>query len=182
MGRLNAEGPAGLDARTALWFGAALVFSLPLIASLLSSEMNWSFADFALFGAMVFGVCAMYELGMYISSNRAYRLGFALTLFGMFVLVFVNLAVGIIGSEDNPANLAFFGIPLVGVTGALLSRFSARGLARTLSVMAISQVSAAFLAPASDLMLMALVTGVFTTLWLAAAQAFRVAARNSLTV
>ncbi len=179
MGLLNAARPTGLKVRETLWFGAALVFSLPVIASLLSSEMAWSLADFALFGSMIFGVCALYEMAMIVSSSRAYRLGFALTLFGMFVLVFANLAVGIVGSEDNPANLAFFAIPLVGIVGALWSRLSSPGLSRTLYVMAALQVAASLLAPVDGITFMVLVTVVFTALWLAAAQAFRIAGSDS---
>lgn len=141
--------------------------------------MAWSLGDFALFGAMLLAVCGSYELAMILSDQRAYRLGFGLTLLGMFLLVFANLAVGIIGSEDNRANLAFFGIPLVGIVGALIARLSARGLATTLYVMAGLQVAAALLFPAQDRVFMLLVTGIFTTLWLAAAQAFNVAARDS---
>lgn len=181
MGLSDVAGAEGLVSRKALWIGAAVLFSLPMIASLLTTEIAWSFGDFALFGSMLLGVCGCYELAMILSSNRAYRLGFGLTLFGMFVLVFVNLAVGIIGSEDNPANLAFFVIPLAGVAGALLSRCAARGLARTLYVMAAMQGLAALLAPASELMLMVLVTAVFTAIWLAAAAAFRLAARDTQT-
>jgi len=181
MGLLSDRRPNGLEARKALWIGGAAVFALPVIAALLSREMNWSLGDFAVFGVMVFGVCALYELAMRVSSNRHYRFGFAIALFGMFVLVFVNLAVGVIGDEGNPANLAFFAIPLVGVVGALGSRLAPRGLARTSYVMAALQVAASLLAPPSDFWLMVWVTAVFTALWLAAAQAFSAAARDAHT-
>jgi hypothetical protein len=177
MGFSNAAPPTGLHARRVLWIGAAALFALPLVASLLTQEMAWSFGDFALFGSMLLAVCGSYELAMILSDKRAYRLGFGLTLLGMFLLVFANLAVGIIGSEENPVNLAFFGIPLVGIAGALITRLSARGLATTLYVMAVLQIAAALLFPAQDMVFMLLVTGIFTALWLAAAQAFSVAAR-----
>jgi hypothetical protein len=68
----------------------------------------------------------------------------------------------------------------VGIAGALSTRLSARGLATTLYVMAVLQVAAALLFPAQDMIFMLWVTGIFTALWLAAAQAFRIAARDSL--
>jgi hypothetical protein len=180
MGFSNTTQPTGLHARRVLWIGAAMLFSLPLVATLLTQEMAWSFGDFALFGSMLLAVCGSYELAMILGDKRAYRLGFGLTLCGMFLLVFANLAVGIVGSEENPANLAFFGIPLVGIAGALITRLSARGLATTLYVMAVLQVAAALLFPAQDMIFMLWVTGIFTALGLAAAQAFRIAARDSL--
>lgn len=179
MGISNTIRPAGLGARQALWIGAAALFMLPVIASLLTQEMAWSIGDFALFAAMLLGVCGSYEMAMLLSDHRAYRLGFALTLFGVFVLVFANLAVGIIGSENNPANLIFFAIPLAGVLGALISRFKARGLSRTLYVMASMQVLAAPLFGSGDLVFAVFVSAMFTAIWLAAAAAFHWAAREA---
>ena len=55
------------------------------------------------------------------------------------LLVWINLAVGIIGSENNPANLMYFGVIFVGVIGAGIARFRARGMARALFATAFAQ-------------------------------------------
>ena len=164
-------------ARRPLWIAASALFLAPAVAMLLTQEVAWGPGDFALFGGMLLAVCGAYEFAVRFSAHRSYHLGVALTAVGMFLLVFVNLAVGIIGGEDNPANLAFFAIPLVGLIGAALTRARALGLARTLTVMAAMQVAAAFLAPASEWAPMLIGTAVFVALWTAAAQAFRSAAR-----
>jgi len=52
----------------------------------------------------------------------------------------MNLAVGIIGNEDNPANLLYLGVIALGIGGAFAARFEARGMARTLFVMALAVV------------------------------------------
>jgi hypothetical protein len=44
----------------------------------------------------------------------------------------MNLAVGIIGSEDNPANLMYGGVLAVGIIGAIIARFEPHGMARAL--------------------------------------------------
>jgi len=49
------------------------------------------------------------------------------------------LAVGIIGSEDNPANLMYVGVLAVGIIGASIARLHPHGMSRTLSAMAIAQ-------------------------------------------
>jgi hypothetical protein len=50
------------------------------------------------------------------------------------LLVWINGAVGIIGNEDNPANLMFIGIVAVALAGSVLARFEARGMALAMLV------------------------------------------------
>ena len=51
-----------------------------------------------------------------------------------FLLIWVNGAVGVIGDEDNPANLMFIGVILVALAGSALARFEAKGMARAMLV------------------------------------------------
>ena len=74
--------------------------------------------------------CGTYELGARMSRNTAYRAAVGLATVAGFLLVWINLAVGIIGDEGNPANLMFGGVLVVGVIGALVARFRAPGMAR----------------------------------------------------
>ena len=50
----------------------------------------------------------------------------------------MNGAVEIIG-DDNPANLMYFGVPIVGIIGAAIARFRPWGMARALFAMALAQ-------------------------------------------
>jgi hypothetical protein len=65
-----------------------------------------------------------------------------------FLLIWLNLAVGIIGDEGEPANLLYVGVLAIGIGGALLARFEAGGMARAmiLAVVAVAAVGVVALA------------------------------------
>ena len=63
----------------------------------------------------------------------------AVTVISAMLLVWINLAVGIVGNEVHPANLMYVGVLAVGLLGALLSRGQSRGMARAMSAMALCQ-------------------------------------------
>jgi hypothetical protein len=149
---------------------------LPLLAMQFTSEVNWTRSDFVIFGIMLLLACITYELAVRASGNKAYRLAAGIAVLGVFFQIWANLAVGIIGNENNPANLMFLIIPAVGVLGAILARFEARGMVRTLNAMAITQVLIALLAwvfAGANILVM---TGLFVLLWLTSAALFRKAA------
>ena len=125
--------------RIARWSLAALILLLPLLAMQFTTEVAWDFADFMIFGALLAGAGGAYELAMRVSGHRAYRAAIAVALAAAFILIWVNLAVGIIGDEGNPANLMYVGVLAVGIIGAIITRGQPRGMARTLSVMAFAQ-------------------------------------------
>jgi len=72
--------------------------------------------------------------------DSTYRFAFGIGLSGALLLGWVNGAVGIIGSEDNHANLLYGAVFVVGLIGSLLSRFKSRGMMRTLLVAAFVQM------------------------------------------
>jgi hypothetical protein len=55
------------------------------------------------------------------------------------ILIWINGAVGLIGSEDNPANLMYGGVLAVGVIGAVIARLKPSGMARALFATALAQ-------------------------------------------
>ncbi|MEL7297381.1 MAG: hypothetical protein AAGJ86_06940 [Pseudomonadota bacterium] len=77
------------------------------------------------------------------SAPRAQRLGWQVTLLGVFLMAWVSGAVGIIGSEDNPANLMFGALLAMGVCGAAISGLRPKGLRITLAIMAAAQIAIA---------------------------------------
>ncbi|MFQ5675342.1 MAG: hypothetical protein ACE5G1_05545, partial [bacterium] len=88
---------------------AAFILLLPLLAMQITDEVVWDLADFAVAGALLVGTGLMYELTARKAGNIAYRAAVGFTLAAALLIVWINLAVGIIGTEDNPANLMYIG-------------------------------------------------------------------------
>ena len=70
--------------------------------------------------------------------TTAYRAAVGVAVTTAVLLLWVNGAVGIIG--DGPVNLMYFGVPAIGVAGAFIASLEARGMARVLFVMALTQM------------------------------------------
>lgn len=164
--------------RIAAWgMGAGLIL-LPLVAMQFTDEVDWNLADFIFAGALVTGTGLAFEVAVRLSDNAACRAAFAVALFAAFILIWANLAVGIIGSEDNPANRMYWGVLAVGITGAAFARLRARGMAYVMAATAFAQVLAAVTALVMGWGFTGPVTVFFAALWLAAAWLFRKAARE----
>ena len=69
-----------------------------------------------------------------------YQLGAGLGLGAAFLLVWVNAAVGILGSVSHPANLLYFAVLAIAALGAVVARFRASGMARALGAAASAQI------------------------------------------
>ena len=116
------------------------MLSIPLIAMQFTDEVNWEFSDFLIMGSILLAIGLSYELIARRSEKTVYRAAFGVGLLGAFLLFWVNGAVGIIGNEGQSANLLYGAVFVVGLTGALLSRFKAAGMARTLFAAATTQM------------------------------------------
>jgi len=167
------------------WGAAAALLILPFVAMQVTREVSWTASDFIAFGVMLLAVGLPLELVARASSNWYYRGAAALALLGAFLTVWANLAVGIVGSEHNPANLLFFAALLVGIVGTILVRGKANGMAlvmvATAAALGVAFVIAVsgptdepFVPQGREL----IGTGVFAALFLASAALFRKAAGN----
>ena len=172
--------------RIAPWIGAGGLLLTPLIAMQFTEEVQWTASDFVVMGVLMAVPLGAFELAVRTSPSIAFRAGVAVAMVATFLLVWINLAVGIIGSEDNPANLMFFGILALGVAGAFVADFRAAGLARALLVVAAAQGLVGVVALAARWgeeganwpQVIVVMAGLFATLWLGAAWLFHKAARN----
>lgn len=163
--------------RPAAWgLGAGLVL-LPLALMFTTEEQNWSAGDFLFAIVMVGGVGLAFELAVRMSRSWSYRGGFAIALVAAFLLTWGNLAVGFIGSEDEPLNLIYFGVVGLALLGSAASLLRAKGMCFTMAVTAAAQVAAGGVALYFDFFTGPLTT-FFTALWLASAWLFRKAARG----
>jgi len=163
-----------------------VLFLLPVPATLLSTQFNWSAGDFVVWGALLLGVVLAYKFLVGRANHAAYRWGAGLALGAAFLLIWVNLAVGLIGSEGNPANLMYAGVLGVGLLGAVVVRFRPKGMMWVMRFVALAQMVAGGLALAAgwgtegaswprDVVVG---TVFFTALWLGAALQFRRAAQG----
>lgn len=171
-------GRRGSGWRMARWGTAALVLLLPLVAMQFTDEVAWDLTDFVVFGAMLAGACGTYELAARVTGNGAYRAAAGVALATAFLLVWINLAVGIIGNEGNPANLMFGGVLAVGILGAVVARFQPHGMARALVATALAQALVAVIALIEGFGHASILTGCFVALWLTSALLFRKAAQE----
>ena len=117
----------------------ASILLVPLIAMQFTDEVNWTLSDFVIAGALLFGTGLAFDLLVRKARVFAYRAGVGVALAAALLLVWLNLAVGLIGSENNPANLMYAGVLAVGIIGAGIARFEARRMARALFAAAIAQ-------------------------------------------
>ena len=172
----------GNGLRPFVWGAAACLLLLPALAMQFFPQggVDWTGADFLVMGVMLATACGLYELGAWLSGASTYRAGFGLAAQAAFLTVWVNLAVGMLGSENDVANLMFVGVPGIAAAGALLARFKPRGMARAMAAAAIAQLLATGVGlamgafEARELVL----TALFALPWLAAALLFRMAARD----
>jgi hypothetical protein len=159
---------------------------LPLFAMQVTDEVDWDVADFAILAAMLGGAGCTYEVAARKAANTAYRAAVGIALVAVFILIWMNLAVGIIGGEDNPANVMYGGVLAVGLVGAIIVRLKPQGMACVLVATALTQALVALIALISGLGsteanwpgVVITVTGFFTALWLVSAWLFRKAARE----
>lgn len=161
--------------RIAGWSVAALLLLLPLLAMQFTDQVKWTGSDFVFAAVLIGGVGAAFELTVRRSRNYAYRAGAGFALAATFLTIWVNGAVGMIGSEGNPYNLLFGGVPAIALVGAIVARFGPAGMARAMAAAAIAQLAVGAGGLSAD-PLGAILSMAFAGPWLIAALLFRNAA------
>lgn len=158
----------------------------PAIAMQFTEEVHWTASDFMYAGVVLVGSGAIAELAVRASGAWSYRIGAGLAVFASMLLLWINGAVGIIGSENNPANLLYLGVILAALVGAVASQFRARGLSLSMASAAVIQAAIGVVAVlggwgegSENWPRPAIVLSIFFGLiWLASAALFRRAARS----
>jgi hypothetical protein len=119
--------------------GAAVVALIPLLLTLLAL-WHWRPGAIVLAVVLLIGAIGLtYGLLTKNASSPAYRFAVGVAVAAVLLLVCVNAAVGgILG--DDPANMMYFGVLLVGLVGAVRARLEPRGMSRTLLATAFAVV------------------------------------------
>jgi hypothetical protein len=163
---------------------AAFILMLPLVAMQVTDEVRWDLADFAVAGTLLVGTGLLYELAARKAGNVVYRAAVGVALAAALLLIWLNLAVGLIGTEGDRANLMYVGVLAVGIIGAAIARFQPHGMARALFATALAQTLVAVIAlifelgfPESGPLEILALNGFFAALFVGSALLFRYAAR-----
>lgn len=178
MTNSNGNGHRGVGRwRIFFWGAAAALVALPAVAMRFTTEVNWTASDFVFAAVLIGGVGLLLELAMRRSGSLAYRAGAVFAVLAGFATIWVNAAVGMIGSEDNGFNLVFLGVVVFALAGAVAVRARATGMAVVTALAAAAQLGAALVGTQSDLR-GGILSAVFAAPWLLSAALFAVAKRR----
>jgi hypothetical protein len=162
-----------------------LLLLIPLVAMQYTQEVNWTFSDFVFAGILLFGTGTTYVLIARKWNSTAYRLGVGVGVVAGLMLVWANAAVGLIGSEDNPANLLYGGVLLVALIGAVVARFRPLGMSNAMFAAALTYVAVTIIGlfvwkpagataePAVHMVNVVVFNAVFAAIWAVSGLLFR---------
>lgn len=172
-----------------LWLAliTGVILLIPFIAMQFTGELMWTVSDFVFAGTLIFSTALIYKIVSRESEKLFYRAAVGTALLTGFILIWLNGAVGIIGSEANPINLFYYGVIFIGLIGTVISRLQPKGMALSMIFTALAQALVATAAlisgfhqsPKSSLTEILGVNGFFIVLWVASAFMFRFAMDKS---
>lgn len=163
--------------RLIMWCGLLALWLVPLIAKQFTDEIQWTVSDHVFWAIMLIVPGAIVDLTSRLTGDWAYRFGIIIALGTAFVITWANLAVGIVGNEDNPLNLIFFGVILVALIGAPLVGFKAARMRWVMIATAVAQVLSGLVALQAEAFVLVF-CGIATALWLTSAALFAKAAKD----
>ena len=121
-------------ARAALVTGVVLL--IPLWGVIYVDDWNWDWHGFVIAGAFVFSAAMLYEFAAKTMRNRAYKLAVGLAVTTSFLVAWSNFVQAV---DVNLFNFMYHGVVVLGLVGAAVARFRARGMAVVMAAMAIAQ-------------------------------------------
>jgi hypothetical protein len=167
----------------------AAVLLVPLLAMVLrigipdpgsgTERVDWGPMDFAIMGVLVLGAGLLYEYASTRVGNIAYKAAIGLAVAAAFFLVWVNLAVGMIGDEGAAANSMYLLVLAVALIGAAIARFEPREAMLAMFATAAAHMVVVVIALVAGLGPTLLADIVFIGLWVGSALLFRHASLTS---
>ena len=155
----------------------AALMVVPVIVLRAVEVYEWDPGNAVFLGILFLGIAVSLEVAARVPDRLAYGAGLGLAIFAGFAQIWVNLAVGIIGSEDNPINLIYLAVIVIAVFGAVIAGFRARHMVKAMAATALAQATTFFVALAAGFGFTGPITIFFVSLWLISSWLFRRAAR-----
>jgi len=116
------------------------ILMIPAAAMLFSVEgWVWDATDFIVAWVFIGGAVAAYQLVASRARHHTYRIATGIAVMTGLILLWINGAVGLIGSEDNPANLMYGGVLIIALMGSAIARLRPLGMALALALTAVAQ-------------------------------------------
>ena len=116
------------------------ILLIPLAAMLLKADgIAWTTFDFAVAWVLIASVVLAYKLITRKAGSMAYSVAAAVGLGAGFLLIWINVAVGVIGSSENPVNLLYAAVLVIGAFTAVGARFEPTGMSWALFATALAQ-------------------------------------------
>lgn len=119
-----------------------------------------------------------------MNPKSAYWMAIAVVVLASLLTLWINLAVGIIGEPEDPANLLYVAVLFTGAVGAVVARFRPMGMSRVLAMMVLLQALVATITltaglgyPPTPPLSYLILNLMLITFWCASGWLFRRAAR-----
>jgi hypothetical protein len=130
----------GRERRRSLWKTPVAVTALFVLAGSLGNHFvegwNWEPLGFVRIGIILFGFGLAYEVVTRNIDTIAYRAAVAVALVTALGLLWANFVQM---ADVNIAAAMYFGVPLVGIIGAVIARLRPAGMTRAMFATAIAQ-------------------------------------------
>ena len=141
--------------------------------------VNWGPMDFAIVGVLVPGAGLVFEFASARAGTRAQKAAVGIAVLAGLGLVWVNLAVGMIGDEGNAANLMYVLVLAVALIGTSVARFEPREASMVMFATAGAHVIVVVIALVAGLGPELRADAFFITAWVASALLFRKASEEA---
>jgi hypothetical protein len=176
-GRLRAEGAPDNRGSACRWSG----YTLHVMAVMDRKMAALGIAALAAPFIIIFVVLRSMRPG-----SASYQWAVGISLAAAFLIIWVALAVGIIGAPGDDPDAMYVVVLVIGGIGALIARFRPEGMARTLFVMAVAMAVVPVIAlgtgiqqaSATPVGVFLLFHGILVALFVASGYLFRRAARE----
>ena len=161
----------------------AAVLAVPLLAMVFklgipdpgsrTDGVNWGPMDFAIMGVLILGAGLLFEYAASRAGNVAHKAAVGIAVAAGLLLIWVNLAVGMIRDEGNAANLMYIIVLFVALIGASIARFEPREASIAMFATAGAQALVAVIALVAGLGPTLPADAFFVAAWVASGLLFR---------